>query len=511
VKYKWRVRPYPHQLRAIRKLLHNGWGGALLMAPRTGKTKVVIDYACMLNQAGRIRKVVVVCPNKVMGVWARAIHENSTRLAQVVVWDRDGRRTKLPEPQSSVDMMWVIINYEAFGVPGAIMRDRKTGAPRKDKYGRPKRSKARGGRFDVIKAVRAWCGSEDVLGVLDESHKIKSPSGRTANMIVRTHPLFSYRVLATGTVVTKAKRAHDIYMQWKWLNPERFADWPTVEDFKNNTGRWIDRNGFPQWVGEKSSGMTTLRERIHEDAYAITREEAGLPGHMVDIEIVPVPLASKAAPVYDDMAEQMVAEIMVAKQKRETIEASIVLVQTLRLAQITSGIGKTDSGKSYRIGREKLDMLTHYIDDAVEHDEKLIIAARFKPDLTAIARLCRDKFQIPTFELRGGVPRSQVDSDLMAFERYGGCAAYVVQPQAGSLGVDMRTAPRMIWYSLTSSWVDFTQCNDRNALFPGLRTQTYLLGQSTVDEVMYQALQEDGDVARLIQRKPESLLRKSFI
>jgi hypothetical protein len=404
-------------------------------------------------------------------------------------------------------MQWVIINYEAFGVPGAIMRDRRTGAPRKDKYGRPKRSKARGGRFDVMKALRVWTSGEDVLGVLDESHKVKSASGRAANMIVRTHPLFSYRVLATGTVVTKAKRAHDIYMQWKWLNPERFADWPTVEDFKNNTGRWIDRNGFPQWVGERASGMTILRERIHQDAYAITREEAGLPGHLVDTEVVPVPLSTKTARVYDDMAEQMVAEIQVAKDQRETIEASIVLVQTLRLAQITSGIGKTDSGRAYRIGKEKLLTLQEYVDDAVEHDEKLIIAARFKPDLAAIARMCREKFGIPTFELRGGIPRSQVDGDLVAFERYGGCAAYVVQPQAGSLGVDMRTAPRMIWYSLTSSWVDFTQTNDRNALFPGLRTQTYLLAESTVDYVMYQALQTDGDVARLVQRKPETLLR----
>lgn len=506
MKYKWRVRPYPHQVRAIRKLIRNGWGGALLMEPRTGKTKVIIDYACILNKAGRIRKVMVVCPNRVMGVWARQIHENSTVVSQVVVWDRDGRKNKLTDPPAGIDLQWVIINYEAFGAPGAILRDRKTGKARK-KNGRYVRSKARGGRYDVMKALRGWLSGEDALGVLDESHKIKAPSGRAANMIVRTHPLFSYRVLATGTVVTKAKRSHDIYMQWKWLNPERFADWPTVEDFKNNTGRWIERNGFPQWVGERADGMAVLKERIHQDAFAITRRDALLPGHEIDTEIVPVPLTPKTARVYDDMAQQMVAEIQVAKDRKETIEASIVLVQALRLAQITSGIGKTDTGKMYRIGKEKLMVLQDYVDDAVEHDEKLIIVARFKPDLAGIARLCRDRFGIPTFELRGGIPRSQVDDDLVAFERYGGCAAYVVQPQAGSLGVDMRTAPRMIWYSLTSSWVDYTQTNDRNALFDGLRTQTFLLGQSTVDFVMYQALQEDGDVARYITRKPETLLR----
>jgi hypothetical protein len=516
VRYKFRIRPYPHQVRAIRKLVSSGWGGGLLMAPRTGKTKVIIDYACMLAKAGRIRKVVVVCPNRVMGTWVRAINENTTVIAQITVWDRDGRKNKLIEAPSSVDIQWVIINYEAFGVPGAIMKDRKTGKPRKDKHGRPLRSKNRGGRYDVKKALVKWVGNEDVLGVLDESHKVKAPSGRAANMVVSTHHLFSYRVIATGTVVTKAKRAHDIYMQWKWLNPARFEDWPTVDDFKVNTGRWIDDNGFPQWVAAKPRGMEILRERIHEDSFAITREEAGLGmAGEPDVEIVPVQLNAKSGRVYDDMAETMVAEIQLAKDEAkkgkvplsEFIEASIVLVQTLRLSQITSGIAKTDSGKLYRIGREKLDTLQNYIDDAVEHDEKLIIVARFKPDLTAITRMCREKFNVPTFELRGGVPREEADADLLAFERYDSCAVYVVQPQAASLGIDMRTAPRMIWYSLTTSWVDYTQVNDRNALFPGLRTQTYLLGENTVDMAMYEALQTDGQVARYISRRPESLLR----
>lgn len=506
MKYRWRVRPYKHQVRAVRKLLSNGWGGALLMAPRTGKTKVVIDYACMLNQAGRIRKVFVICPNRVMGTWVRAINENSTRVSQVVVWDRDGRKNKLTDPTPGVDLQWVIINYEAFGTPGVVLKNR-AGRPRKDKHGRLVRSRTRGGRFDVKKALTRWVGNEDVLGVLDESHKIKQPSGRAANMIVRTHPLFAYRVLATGTVQTKAKRAHDIYMQWKWLNPERFSDWPTLEDFKNNTGRWIDSNGYPQWVGAKPKGLEDMRRRIHQDSYAITREEAGLPGGPPDVEIVPVPLTPKTARVYDDMAEQMVAEIRVAKDRKETIEASITLVQTLRLVQITSGIGKTDTGKLYRIGKEKLTVLEQYIDDAAEHDEKIIVVARFKADLAAIARICREKFNLPTFEMRGGVPRSQVDGDLLAFDRYDSCAAYVCQPQATSLGVDMRSAPRMIWFSLTTSWVDFTQMNDRNALFPGLRTQTFLLAESTVDEVIYGGLQADGQVARYIHRRPESLLR----
>jgi hypothetical protein len=376
VRYKWKTKPYKHQVLAIRKLISNGFGGALLMAPRTGKTKVVVDYASMLTQAGRIRKVLIVCPNKVMGTWVREIHKHCPWYFTIRVWDKDARKSSLTTTQSA-EVEFVIVNYEAFGVPGAALRDRKTGAIRKVD-GRIKRSKTKGGRYAAKREIVRWVGQDDALCVLDESHRAKNPSGRSANMVISLGPYFRYRVLATGTPVTKAKRAFDVYMQWKFLNPARFADWPTVEGFKNMTGRWIDRNGYPQWVGPREQGMRILRERIHADSYAITREECfDLPKS--DIQIRKVKLTGESARVYDAMAQNMVAEL----KNGEMTEASIALVLAIRLAQITSGFTKTTEefgSKLRRVGRDKLNALEEFIDDAVEHDEKLIIVARFKPD-----------------------------------------------------------------------------------------------------------------------------------
>ena len=70
--------------------------------------------------------------------------------------------------------------------------------------------------------------------MLDESHKIKSPSGKASNLLVSMHSDFKYRLILTGTPLTKAKRPFDIYMQWKFLNPERFAHVPTVAEFKEH-------------------------------------------------------------------------------------------------------------------------------------------------------------------------------------------------------------------------------------------------------------------------------------
>jgi hypothetical protein len=49
--------------------------------------------------------------------------------------------------------------------------------------------------------------------------------------------------------------------------------------------------------------------------------------------------------------------------------------------------------------------------------------------------------------------------------------------------------------------------NDRIALSRNSTSFTYLLGENTVDEVLYDTLQLDGQVARAILEKPQQLLR----
>lgn len=484
-KYRWKTKPYAHQVRAVRKLLHNGWGGALLMEPRTGKTKVAIDYLSMLALARKIDRAIVVAPNRVLGVWLDEFLTHSPARVEIQIWDGPARKKGPPRPPTpGYDLSLVILNYEAFGTPG-----RKTPSGR--------RSKA-SGRYKFRKQLAQWLDQKPSAIVLDESHKIKSPSGKAANMVVSMAPMFRYRLLLTGTPVTKAKRAHDIYMQWKFLNPSRFQDLPTVADFKDRYGRWIDAGGFQKWVGGRN--LDELKQRIHRDSFAVTRDECfDLPPR--DVQIVSVELDASGR-AYDEMAEEMVAMLKDGK----ITEASIAIVQALRLAQITGGMATSTEGDVVRIGTEKLRALEPLLEDALEHDEKVVIAARFKADMDAIRELARS-MGMPVWELRGGMKRRDTDQAIIDFRRHDEAGVFVMQPAAGSLGIDLSTASRMIWYSLTNSWVDYTQACDRIALSRRSTTFTYLLGQGTVDEVLYQTLQEDGDVGRAILERPESLLR----
>ena len=58
---RFRLTPYPHQLLGVGKLLDHPFYG-LFWKMRLGKTKAVIDAACVLYEAGLVTAVVVVCP-----------------------------------------------------------------------------------------------------------------------------------------------------------------------------------------------------------------------------------------------------------------------------------------------------------------------------------------------------------------------------------------------------------------------------------------------------------------
>lgn len=474
------------------------------MEPRTGKTKTSVDYASMLHQAGKVSRVLVVCPVGVMGVWVDEIRANCPFRFRITIWDKKGRRTFRLPPWGESVLDFVIINYDAFSSPG-----------KRTKSGR--RSKTTG-RMWVRNEMRKWAPQ---LMILDESHRIKSPSAKRTTAVVSvawrqhrprdgewwTEELVPYRVLATGTAVTKKKRIFDLYSQWKFLNPDNpLVKDLTLEEFKQRYGVWkqIPGEDFDRWKRNKNE--PALRKYVHRDAFAVARDECfDLPPRMDQVIHVDLEESGK---VYDEMAAEMVAQL----QSGELSEASIRLVLDLRLSQITSGIVTTTPTEGHpekklvRIGNEKLEVLKDLLFDLFEAEEKIVVAARWKGDLSAIEALST-KLKAKTFTIRGGQKRLDRENQWRTFQKVEGPACIVVQPAAGGLGIELGSASTMIWYSLTNSYVDFTQTEDRIALSRRSTTFMYLLARGTIDELRYQANKEDGDVVKAVQASPERLLR----
>jgi SNF2 family DNA or RNA helicase len=509
------------------------------MEPRTGKTKVLIDYASIMHLRGHVNRVLVFCPAGVMGVWEKEIPVHCPVPHRITVWDKDARK-EVALPKFGKDVLdFVITNYDAAATPGSFRKDPKTGRvcywrqyhkghrykPQPDQYlrdeytrelvlddeGNPQldvmaqklRSKT-GGRFDFQKNLLAW---DPQLVALDESHRIKSPSAKKSTMLHRLGQKVPYKVIMTGTVVTKKKRIYDVYSQWLFLNRRRFVDETgetmTFAEFKDHFSVITKRDGYPKWLRNKNEG--DLHKLMHKDAFSVLREDCfDLPP--LTSQQIPIHL-DESAEVYDQMAEDMVARI----ETGEITEASIALTQSLRLRQLSGGVAKTSPTKDHPrgrliiIGSEKLRTLEDRLEDLMEAGEHVIIGASFRPDLQRIEKLCI-KRKWKSFLVMGGVKRADRDRYVKEFEAHEDGAVFIGNPAAASEGIDLRSAAIMIWYSLPQSWVHYRQFMDRNALHPGPRFVEYLLA-SGADELVYETLMEDGDVGKMMITSPKRLLR----
>ena len=491
--YPWKTKPYAHQVKAIRQLLQQKYGGALLFEPRTGKSKTTVDWLSILAMKKVVDRVVIVCPPRVMGTWLQEFHTHCPVLFDVTVWDSTQRKQPPPPVSPTYDLSVLIVNYEAFATPG-----------KKLKSGRRSKSS---GRYKVRSQIRHWIGDGSTAAcVLDESHKIKNPSGKAANMLVTMGADFSRRVILTGTVITKANRAHDVYMQWKFLNPARFAYLRTLSDFKNHFGRWIQVEGngvaFPKYLGPRN--LEELRDTMDKDAIIVRREDCfDLPPREDIVRFVDL---KSSRSTYEQMAEDMIAEL----ESGEVAEASIELVRILRLAQITSGFVTTENGELERLGMEKAKALESELEPLLEMGQKVVVAARWRADLDMIEDMARD-LDVPVWSIRGGKKREETDEAIREFKRHEDAGVMVIQPSSSALGIDLSTASHMIWYSHTPSWVDFSQACDRIALSRNSTTFIHLVARNSVDEVLMETLRNDGDIAQQIMSKPEKALLGSTL
>lgn len=463
--YRAKTRPYNHQREALKKLLRNGYGGALLMEPRTGKTKTCIDWAGILRSIRGLDVVVVFAPVPVLPVWEQELKIHCGVPYNVLVWDAEARAKKtVPTPGDK--LLWVLVNYEALSAGGRVT---KSGG-----------ESVKAGRGWVKNTLKKLCERYHTAIVLDESHRIKSCSSKAAMALFTLGSKAEYRVIMSGTPVTKHNRPDDIYSQWKFLNPQRFLDVPTKTDFLGRYSNPISGGyGYSQFEGVRNE--QELRERMMKDSYTVTRDECyDLPERTY--ESIPVVLSPESQEAYDSIESSGVWG--------ETT-ATHVLSRLSELTKITGG----HTGKNwYPSGSEKLNVLSGIIESHQDEAAPLVVAARYRAEIARIQGLCRS-LGVPSMAIQGG---SDAVAELERWRSLEGCRVMILQPQSGSLGIDLREADHLVWYSLVYQWTDYSQTCDRIALCDRPVTITHLLAQGTVDWDIARILQEDEDVVATI-------------
>lgn len=185
-----------------------------------------------------------------------------------------------------------------------------------------------------------------------------------------------------------------------------------------------------------------------------------------------------------------------AELKNSETTVTNVLTKILRLSQLTGGfLGDNEGKKVYQISKAKLNALEDIIDDVTSSGKKLVIMARFIPEIEAIKKLLVKKdlsFSVITGDVKDRadeIAKFQNDADVLVF---------LGQTATAGLGITLTASSTMVFYSLDYSMSNFEQAKARIHR-TGQRKNCayiYLIASNTVDEKILEALRNKVNLAK---------------
>jgi SNF2 family DNA or RNA helicase len=418
----------------------------------TGKTITSIAIAGALYLKGKIRRVLVVAPLSILGVW----NEEFSKFADfdyvlAVLSGTGSKKADTLRHMRGTSLQVAVVNYES--------------------------------AWRLEKEILAW---QPDLVIADEGHKIKTHNIAASKAMHRIGAKAAYRLLLTGTVITN--KAIDVFSQYKFLNPTVFGQ--SFYVFRN---RHFDMTGYGQHTPVlKRSMEQDLMRRLHCIAFRATKAECLDLPETTDI-VRYVELEPAAAKIYRDLVKDSYAEL-----GQSEVTVTNILTRLLRLSQLTGGfIGDDEGNAPQRISTAKQAALEDIVEEALQEDKKLVIIARFIPEIKAICKLL-EKQGVNYSCIMGGV--KDRDAQVSAFQNDPQTQVFVGQIATAGLGITLTAASTMVFYSEDYSMSNFEQAKARIHRVGQKEncTYIYLVAKGTVDEKVLAALRSKADLARTL-------------
>lgn len=442
-----------HQLRALKKLVKMGCG-ALFMEMGTGKTKVAIDWVgCLAVKENRRLRVVVAAPKSVMDVWPDEIEKHDP-------WGE--LRHSGP--------IWKVVSIDSLWRP------------------------------HLYDELALW--KPDVL-IIDESDMIKSVGARRSKGAYLLSKRIKYRLVMSGTPIGKNRL--DLFSQFKIVDPSIFGT--SFGAFKSEYAI-IRAYKVVKYLRDRK-----FRRRIKPYTFSITKDKClDLPerrGHVWDPDgpnIVHVPLSRKTREVYDELARESIVEL----EDFESV-TPIVLVQMLRLSQLTSGwLGGTTISTLQRsakkIGSEKQMQLQYDLEEMMHADvKKVVVYCRFRHELLDAQAAAR-RAGYNTLLFYGDVSAKRRRRKRKAFFNTDKPVVFISQWQTGARGLNELVASNQcICYGLIYSLILYSQGIDRLHRMGQVNKVTYrhYVSPGTIDETVVDSLREKKSAAKEVLEHPE--------
>lgn len=403
-------------------------------------------------QAGRIHRVLIVAPLSILSVWEAEFAQFAAfDYALAVLTGDSAKKTDTLRHMNGAALQVAVVNYES--------------------------------AWRMERELAAW--GPDLI-VCDEGHKIKTHNISASKAMHRLGAKAGYRLLLTGTLITN--KAIDVFSPYKFLNPTIFGT-----SFYAFRSRYFDMVGYGNHTPVlKRSMEAELSARLHSIAYRAAKADCLDLPETTDV-VRQVELEPAARKIYRSLVKESFAELASGE-----VTAPNVLTRLLRLSQLTGGfLGSDENAAVQQISSAKLSAMEDILESAVAEGQKLVIIARFLPEIRAICK------ELDRRGLRYACITGEVQdraAQVAQFQNDPDVPVFVGQIATAGLGLTLTAASTMVFYSLDYSMSNYEQAKARIHRVGQRNPCTYihLIAKGTVDEKVLTALRNKADLAKAL-------------
>ena len=330
------------------------------------------------------------------------------------------------------------------------------------------------------------------LVVCDESQRIKTHDAKQSKAMHRLGDMAKYKLILSGTPVQN--NAIDIWSQYRFLDRTVFGD-----SYYAFRGRYAVMGGFnnKQIVGYKD--LDGLIKKEHSIAFRITKEEAvDLPEQTFEVRYIEMP--AKERKLYEKIRKDSITEL----ESGGKVTAATVLTKLLRLQQLAGGfLVKDGADKPEKVSTAKLDALKDIIIDyVVEGGRKLVVFARFIPEVDAILKLAEKILpkNRKAVALYGGIKKNERGGIVGQFQTDPDTVLFVGQIDTAGTGITLTAADTCVYYSKNFNYATYEQSLSRIHRIGQVNRCTYidLVVGDSVDEKINIALMKKENLAETV-------------
>jgi SNF2 family DNA or RNA helicase len=464
MKYKFKTKPYAHQLTALEK----SWNKkvfAYFMEMGTGKTKVAIDNIAMLYDNGKINGALIIAPKGVYKNWySQEIPEHLADHIKptTVLWKSLINKTQQEELdklfQPGLDLHILVMNVEAFSTKKGV-----------DFAGR-------------------FLNSHNTFMAIDESTTIKNPGAKRTKNIVALGKYAKYRRILTGSPVTKSPL--DLYKQCEFLD-EYLLDHSSYYTFRTRYAvlRKAHFNGRSVEIVVGYKNLGELSDKLKPFSYRVLKDDClDLPKKTFMKRTIT--LSAEQDKVYKQMKQMALAHM-----NGKMITTASALTQLMRLHQITCGHFTADDGSIQTIKNNRISELTDLLEEV---EGKAVIWAHYQYDVNEIVKTITKEYgedSIVTYY--GLTPQDERQDNIKKFQDDPKCRFLVGTPSTGGYGITLTAASTMIYYSNGYDLEKRQQSEARIDRIGQEKPMTYIdiICEETVDDRIVKALRKKINIA----------------